>query len=236
MIKLKELPESKLKTSLNLDIIGAKAYEDVQADNVLVLSPHPDDDVFACGGLIKHLSKNGSHVKVVYITDGVFGNKQDKIDHDLIAGREREAVNAAKILGVSEVNFLRIRDKSVSKNKKLWERIFEELKTRKLDLVLVPSGQDWHPDHSATHEAFIKAYKKLRGVKPRYWQYQVWGADKANIFFPIDKYLRYKKEATKAHKSQNQVVDYTGAVIDSDSFWGKIFGTSNYAEVFWEDK
>jgi len=221
MIKTKEIDQSKLKTTLNLDIIGAKVYEFVEADNVLVLSPHPDDDVFACGGLIKHLSKNGSHIKVVYITDGVYGNVKDKIDHDLIAKREHEAV---------------IRDKGVTKNKKLWERIFEELKIRKLDLVVVPSGEDWHPDHSGTYEAFNIAYKKLRGKKPRVWQYQVWGVAKANIFFPIDKYVRYKKEAAAAHKSQNKVVDYTNAVIDSDSFWGKIFGTSNYAEVFWEEK
>jgi len=236
MIKTKELDQSKLKTSLNIDMIEAKVYKSVEADNVLVLSPHPDDDVFACGGLIKHLSKNGSHIKVVYITDGVYGNVKDKIDHDLIAKREHEAVTAAKVLKVSEVNFLRIRDKGVTKNKKLWERIFEELKIRKLDLVVVPSGEDWHPDHSGTYEAFNIAYKKLRGKKPRVWQYQVWGAAKANIFFPIDKYVRYKKEATAAHKSQNKVVDYTNAVIDSDSFWGKIFGTSNYAEVFWEEK
>jgi len=236
MLKLTELPKSKLKTELNLDMIGAKVYENVEADNVLVLSPHPDDDVFACGGLIKNLSENGAHVKVVYITDGVYGNAKDKIDHDLIATREREAMVAAKVLKVSEVNFLRVRDKGVSKNKKLWERIFEELKIRKLDLVITPSGEDWHPDHAGTYEAFSKAFGKLRGKKPKVWQYQVWGANKVNVFFPIDKYLRYKKEASAAHKSQNKVVDYVDAVIDSDSFWGKIFGTSNYAEVFWEEK
>ena len=235
VLKLTELQKSKLKTSLNLDMIGAKVYDEVEVDNVLVLSPHPDDDVFACGGLIKHMSKNGAHVKVVYITDGVYGNVKDKIDYDLVAKREQEAMVATKVLGVSEVNFLRVRDKGVQKNKKLWERIFEELKIRNLDLVLTPSGQDWHPDHAGTYEAFSTAYKKLRGKKPRVWQYQVWGADKVNIFFPIDKYLRYKREASAAHKSQNKVVDYVDAVIDSDSFWGKIFGTSNYAEVFWED-
>jgi len=235
MIKTKEIDQSKLKTSLNIDMIGAKVYESVEADNVLVLSPHPDDDVFACGGLIKHLSKNGVHVKVVYITDGVYGNKKDKIDHDLIAKREHEAVTAAKVLKVSEVNFLRVRDKGVQKNKRLWERIFEELKIRRLDLVVVPSGEDWHPDHKGTYEAFSKAFGKLRGKKPRVWQYQVWGVAKANIFFPIDKYVRYKKEAAAAHKSQNKVVDYTNAIIDLDSFWGKIFGTSNYAEIFWEE-
>lgn len=235
MLKVVELSKTKLKTRINLDIIGAKVYENVEADQVLVLSPHPDDDVFACGGLIKHLSKYGAKIKIVYITDGVYGNTKEIIDYGLVSRREKEAKEASKILGASEVIFLRLRDKSVSKNKKLWERLFEELKINKYDLVLTPSSEDWHPDHAATFEAFDEAYKKLKKDKPRVWQYQVWGANKANIFFPIDKYVRYKKEAARAHKSQNKVVDYNTAVIDFDSFWGKIFGVSNYAEVFWEE-
>jgi LmbE family N-acetylglucosaminyl deacetylase len=42
--------------------------------NVVVFSPHPDDELIGCGGtLIDHVKK-GDNVIVVYITSGENGN------------------------------------------------------------------------------------------------------------------------------------------------------------------
>lgn len=45
-------------------------------DRILIIAPHPDDEVLACGGLIQHALKAGAAVRVVYLTHG---------DHNQIA-------------------------------------------------------------------------------------------------------------------------------------------------------
>ena len=37
---------------------------------VMVIAPHPDDDILAAGGLLQHALHLGGMVRVVYITDG----------------------------------------------------------------------------------------------------------------------------------------------------------------------
>lgn len=41
-----------------------------QPSNVLVFSPHPDDDVISMGGTIHRLKNQGHHVMVAYMTSG----------------------------------------------------------------------------------------------------------------------------------------------------------------------
>ena len=39
-------------------------------ERVLILAPHPDDDVIAAGGLIQHVLSTGGEVHIVFVTDG----------------------------------------------------------------------------------------------------------------------------------------------------------------------
>ena len=41
-----------------------------KTDRVLIVSPHPDDDIIGCAGVIQRALKVGAKVKVVYITCG----------------------------------------------------------------------------------------------------------------------------------------------------------------------
>ena len=195
-----------------------------------MLSPHPDDDVFSCGGLLAHLIQGGAKIKTLYFFDGAKGNKIGSRDESLIDAREKEAVSAVRVLGHSEVNFLRLKDDSPA-NSDLWVRILEEIATRPIDLILVPDKSDWHPDHVVIHKHFFTAYSKLK-EKPEVWYYSVWGIGKPNIIFPIDQYIEIKKEAARSHKSQLRVKKYDEAMLALNEYLGKSFGVSNHAEVY----
>lgn len=80
---------------------------------LMVLSPHPDDEVLIAGGLIQRVLENGGQVKVVYLTTGDSSvGSVIKLDKDLklspsefvdLANRRHdEALKAMKILGVDE--------------------------------------------------------------------------------------------------------------------------------------
>lgn len=44
---------------------------DVSERRVLVVAPHPDDEVFGCAGLVQQLVQSGTQVDVVIVTGGV---------------------------------------------------------------------------------------------------------------------------------------------------------------------
>ncbi|NYB52694.1 MAG: PIG-L family deacetylase [Methanobacteriaceae archaeon] len=79
-----------------------------ESDRVLIIAPHPDDEVICNGGLIHYCVENKIPVKAVIITDGDDGKTSPLI-------RYNESVNGTSILGLSEENviFLGYRDGSL---------------------------------------------------------------------------------------------------------------------------
>jgi glucosamine-6-phosphate deaminase len=104
---------------------------------VIVLSPHPDDDVISVGGTIKHLNEQGNELKVIYMVSGNIAVRNEDVikylDEQKIADahlkssvksgkidfkklfelktrvREFEAKKAAETLGVPESNLMFLR-------------------------------------------------------------------------------------------------------------------------------
>ena len=69
--------------------------EKPEANRVLVLAPHPDDDVIGCGGtLCKHVQAD-DEVMVAYMTDGSRGTIDLRESVNLVAKRNGEAQKAA---------------------------------------------------------------------------------------------------------------------------------------------
>ena len=233
MLKVKYYNQNHFSHSVSRNAMKARVIEKVKVHNVLVLSPHQDDDVLGCGGLLAYLSEEGAKIRVVYFDDGARGNKTGKWDRDLVWQREEEAISALRKLNVSEVKFLR--QKGLAGQKDLWHLVLEELKTRPNDLVLAPTHHDWHPDHVALAEAAELAIKKIAKNKPKIWSYFVWGVPPLNLVFPIDKYLKKKQAAAICHKSQLSVKHYDDAILAMNQYLGEALGVSKYAEAYFEN-
>ncbi|UWG97129.1 PIG-L family deacetylase [Dehalobacter sp. DCM] len=84
---------------------------------LLIIAPHPDDETLGAGMLIKKTLANGGQVKVILMTNGdaysvaahldlpkVKLTSKDYIDFGY--QRQKESLNALKMLGVSEVNVI----------------------------------------------------------------------------------------------------------------------------------
>src|SRR3989338_967471 len=91
-----------------IDIFGTKGglidvpmpVEVPDAQNVLVLAPHFDDETIGCGGTIRKHILGGNRVCVVYVTDGRKGIP-DLADKEKVTEiRKGEAKKALGILGV----------------------------------------------------------------------------------------------------------------------------------------
>lgn len=86
-----------------------------QYRNVLVSIAHPDDAETICGGLLAQLVAQGSQIRYVVGTSGQKGWHKDNSTSSLEVGviREQEQINAAAVLGIHSVEFLRWMDGEV---------------------------------------------------------------------------------------------------------------------------
>lgn len=129
------------------------------ATNLLVVSPHPDDEVLGAGGLIADRCKNRFNVTVLAVTDG-------EAAYPNISGlseiRRIEQEDALAVLGVTKENILRLTlpDGAVASYEHLLTRIISSHIKQNV-LVVAPWKFDCHPDHEACGRAAIKATKEL---------------------------------------------------------------------------
>jgi LmbE family N-acetylglucosaminyl deacetylase/glycosyltransferase involved in cell wall biosynthesis len=137
---------------------------EVRRETLLVLAPHPDDEVFGCGGLSALVAAAGGRVVPVLLTDGGAGDFSGSSDAAAyVATRRAESARAAEILGTEPPRALGFPDRSLpARGEELvaaLEALFVEVRP---DSVLVPSPAETHPDHRAAaraaHLAFVRSW------------------------------------------------------------------------------
>ncbi|MEO8539393.1 MAG: PIG-L family deacetylase [bacterium] len=140
---------------------------------VVVVAPHPDDEVFAVGGLMASLAAAGYPLDVVAVTDGEASHAQStRITPDQIrCVREQETLRAYQHLQISPRRIrLAIPDSGVARHLQcLADRLLSPLLGA--SFVVAPIETDGHPDHDATSRAVSTAADAL-GIPC--WQYAVW--------------------------------------------------------------
>src|SRR5437879_4633880 len=80
--------------------------------NVLVISPHPDDESIGCGGTLRRHVLQGDIVQAVFLTSGERGG-HGRSREDTMRIREQEAREAAAILGLAQIEFWRVSNGSL---------------------------------------------------------------------------------------------------------------------------
>jgi LmbE family N-acetylglucosaminyl deacetylase len=163
------------------DCLWLDALPSVEADTVLlgarrlvILSPHPDDEVLGCGGLMQSALAQGIAVQVISVTDG----EACYPDHPrwptlrLRDARRRELVAALQALGMGATNVtaLGLPDGQVACHE---SDLAAYLAARLLpgDIVVAPWVHDGHPDHEAVGRAADAA---ATACGARTLQYPVW--------------------------------------------------------------
>ena len=76
-------------------------------ERVLVVTPHPDEAEFWCGGTVARWISQGATVRYILCTDGGKGSDQPGVtSQDLAATREGDQLEAAQFMGVQDVIML----------------------------------------------------------------------------------------------------------------------------------
>jgi LmbE family N-acetylglucosaminyl deacetylase/beta-glucosidase-like glycosyl hydrolase len=187
--------------SLSLFFFFGKEKE-ARAD-ILIFSPHPDDEVLCCGGTILKAAEEGKNVKIVFLTNGDAsessvlagtGKSPEELTQDnfINLGRERqeEAIRAAKSMGLvrDDLIFLSYPDGGLYY---LWAGLYE-------DAYLSRATNTTSSPYKLTFNLAGKGYTKenlLSDVKEIVEKYQ-----------PKRIYLPHILDAHADHRAANEFV------------------------------
>jgi LmbE family N-acetylglucosaminyl deacetylase len=153
---------------MDLGQLGASPVEAPASGRVVVVAPHPDDEVLGAGGTIAALAANGAQVVLIAVTNGEASDLTRT--EELRKTRPRESSEAAVILGTTPIvsYALGLPDGGV---------IAHDVETALSpllepgDLVFAPWSHDGHPDHN---EAGSGAQRACERAEVRLLAYLVW--------------------------------------------------------------
>ena len=169
---------------------------------IVVFAPHPDDEIFGCGGSVLKWMEEGHDVHVIYVTDNraliEWGIKEDQLledkaaDYINLSGDElaeiclKEAEEVAGAFGLPEENshFFKILDQDAENNIELGVSLSKEI-IRNADRIVMPCDNNNHNDHQATHTIAKTAARELN-LDVEYYVYCLYNVMKA----PREKHLK----------------------------------------------
>lgn len=149
----------------------------IESVTALVIAPHPDDEVFGCGGLIHRLKAANNKVYVLYMTVGTTADFSAK-GCSTADERMEEIVAVAKLLDLDGYAIAFPGDKYHLKldalpQKELVHAIEQagdiSLQGLRPDIVLTPSHADYNQDHRTVNWATMAA---VRPGSPRHKSFQ----------------------------------------------------------------
>lgn len=170
-----------------------------EGKKVLVISPHQDDEVIGCGGIIQKYLAAGSEVFILYVVKQQnIGRRYNKVnmEYRTYTGEERleETMKAIKELHVKAQNIQFLFDEECVQNldmvplTDIINRLEEVVITVKPDIIYFPSISD-----NQDHQKVNKATKSV--VRPHFYNGSVIEYEVANeIDFVPNMYVNLTKE------------------------------------------
>ena len=209
----------------------------LRGERLLVLAPHPDDEVIACGGLIaQHLDENRA-VRVVVATDGSEAAATSS-PAEYRSLREEESRRGLALLGEPVgLHFLRVPDRTLSDD--VAPALRQHLVEFKPDLICVPAPIEIHPDHLALSRAFCGLIQKdptlfadLADARVAF--YEVSQTLRPNALVDITAVAERKYAAVGAHRSQTSIRDYVSFVRGLNAYRAMTLPPEvKFAEGYW---
>lgn len=202
-----------------------------RAEQVLVVAPHMDDEVIACGGTLLQLIGLGAEVHVVFASDSSSGVQDPKLAAQLRSTRQEEARRVKAFVGFAEIIELNYPDGQLHQHEtQLSNALAKELLRIKPDLVFCPFPGDGHSDHMSCSWAAARAARHC-DYQGKIMAYEVWTPSWPNVAVDITLVAERKAEAIRLYASQVADRDYSIAALGLNSFRGLPHSVA-YAEAF----
>lgn len=186
--------------------------------DLLAIAAHRDDVELTCGGTLAKAVKAGHRVGIVDLTQGEMGTRGSA------EVREKEAVEAARILGVAMRENLRLPDAAIVNDPPTREKLARVIRRLQPSIIIAPAREGRHPDHVASAQlvrdaSFLAGLAKLAPDVPKHRPRKVlhcisFRQDFVRPSFVVDVsgVFELKMQAVRCYESQFQGLTQAGEV------------------------
>ena len=105
---------------------------------ILAIGAHPDDIEIGCGGSLALAQRQGHEIYNLILTDGEAGSQKIS-KQDLSIKRKQEAINAAQMLGIQNVDFLGFEDGLTHVERPMKIQLIDKIRSIKPQVVCMAS-------------------------------------------------------------------------------------------------
>lgn len=195
--------------------------------NIMVIAPHPDDEILGCGGTIAKAISQGHNVFVLYLSSG------DSIESE----REKEAIKVCKFMGIKRYNFLRLKDQTFKVSAENIQNIIKIFNEIKPEIIYINHGEDADFEHAIAYQLISQVF----------WRYNLQSAKKIsgmvlyevhkplqtyNLSEDLSDFIEIKMKAMSYYKSQLLTSRLDLAMRGLNQYRGVFHEQCEFAEVF----
>jgi len=176
---------------------------------ILIIAPHPDDEVLGCGGAIAKHAKSGDEVHLCIVTKGYTPDWPEEI----LKEDAKQVEAAGRILGIKETHFLGFPAVKLDTvpQKELNDSLIKIVEKIRPDVAYIPHRGDLNMDHRIVFDVSLVALRPIGHKVKRILSYETlseteWGRPieqfVPNYFIDITETFGLKIEAMKAYATE----------------------------------
>ena len=218
---------------------------------VLLVTPHQDDAEGGCGGTVARWIREGAEVVYLLCTNGDKGSDDPEMTSERLAEvREREQLEAARVLGVKEVVFLRHPDGGLEDNREFRGQVIREIRRQRPDVVMCidpfRTRSHSHRDHRVSGQVTVDAvctytwrhlympeHLAKDGLEPHMVkEIYLWATEEPDTYNDISDTVELKVQTLNEHVSQFSDLEGHAAHVRSRAKETGEQGNLPYAEAF----
>lgn len=192
---------------------------------ILIIAPHPDDEIFCCSGILMNYEKQ---CDVILLTYGEKGNPGWS-KRRTAEVRKEEFRRVMDCFNIHNCIELKLPDGKVKEK----VSVLRKIPYGKYDYIFLPNRYDLHKDHGCVYSAVNREIHKKR-LKVKLFEYEMWGMlRKPSHYIDITNKIDRKKELMTLYKSQEMYVDYYGRILALNYFRAIGAPPADYIECFY---
>lgn len=160
---------------------------------VLIIAPHPDDEVIGMGGMLAKMVANNCSVDVVYLSFGL-----DEVTR-------KEAQSSADLLGYKCTHFFDYKPKNIPLDEATIKIFAQQVNNVSPDVICLPFMLDDHDDHRRASEFLLRAIDQNlinSSNDVHILAYQVYTMLPLNAVVNITEVLDQKLQAIRKYQSR----------------------------------